>query len=166
MRQVALISQTLRASHCHAYMNNTGQQGTILTSHPSAFADLEFARPTQVIAVSPPPELLPSTRLAGTRIFRAALNRARSGSRLGAWLERTIKRFAWRLRYLDRFVLLRRRHRAADLDERTVASSAMYLRLQEEHETTAIDRIVVFDVFDLAVALAFAERHGVDLLVR
>lgn len=144
-------------------MNDGLEDVLILTSNPSAFADFEFARPTQVIAVDPPSELIPTTRLKGERIFRTALEKARAGSRLGAWLERTIKRFAWRLRPTARLTPGRQ---ARLLDSKSIRSSAMYLRLMEEHSSSPIHRLVVFDVFDLPVALAFADDHNVEVLVR
>jgi len=42
----------------------------------------------------------------------------------------------------------------------------MYVELQREHGSRPIDRLVVFDVFDLPVALIFAEDHDIELLVR
>jgi len=165
MRQVAVISQTIRASHCHAYMN-TGEAGqTIMTSNPSAFAGFEFAAQPQVIAVNPPPELLPTARLVSNRVFRSALAKARTGSRTGAWIEANVKRVARRLRNARGSASSGRRPQG-ELDDRTIRASAMFSKLEEEHDTTPIDRIVVFDVFDLPVALAFAEDHDIDVWVR
>lgn len=166
MRQVALISQTLRASHCQAWMDDGGGEPTILTSSPSAFSDFHFAVPPRVIEVSPPPEILTTTRLTGSRIFRRTLQKARAGSRSGAWLERTIKRFAWRFRPLDRLVPSKKGTPSHQIDADSIRSSAMYVELQREHGSSPIDRLVVFDVFDLPVALTFAEDHDIELLVR
>ena len=166
MRQVALISQTLRASHCHAWMDDGGGEPTILTSSPSVFSDFDFAVPPRVIPVSPLPEILTTTRLTGSRIFQRALRKARVGSRSGAWLERTIKRFAWRLRSLDQLVPSRKGTPSPQIDADSIRASAMYVELQREHGSRPIDRLVVFDVFDLPVALIFAEDHDIELLVR
>lgn len=166
MKLVAIISQALRASHCYAYLNRMDGERVILTSDPSAFDGFDLGATTRVVSVSPPPELLPSSRLIRARIFRSILDRARSGSRLGRWLERTIKRFAWRLRYLDRFVLVLRRGQTREFTETSIPKSALYATLAEEHENGQIGQIVVFDVFDLPVALGFSEGHGVDLKVR
>ena len=166
MKEVALISQTLRAAHCQAYLRAAETSQVVLTSDPSAFETHALETTTRVVTVSPPPELLPSTRLAEGRWFRSVLRWARSGSPIGRWLERTVKRLVWRLRYLDRLVALRRSTRPREVDPGSIRTSAMYRRLVEEHNETSIDRIVVFDVFDLPVALAFAEDHGVEVLVR
>lgn len=147
-------------------MNDGGREPVILTSSPSAFSEFDFATPARMIVVGPPAALVPATRLTGARIFRAALRRARSGSRSGAWLERTIKRFAWRFRDLDRLAPSKRRGRSQQVDEDSIRPSAMYLELLREHSSSSIDRLVVFDVFDLPVALTFAEDHGIDVLVR
>jgi hypothetical protein len=166
LRQVALISQTLRAAHCLAYLRPHLEDVVVLTSDPSAFDESGLEGSLRVVTVSPPPELLPSTRLTEGRWYRSVLRWARSGSGLGRWLERTVKRLLWRLRYVDRIVVLRRSTRPRDIDPDTIRTSAMYTRLAEEHGHTPIDRIVVFDVFDLPVALAFGDDHGVEVWVR
>ena len=182
MKRVAIISQPLRASHCHAYLNsaNPGFQPSpsevhrtrfaddqvVLTSDPSAFDDFEFETRPRVVPVSPPPELLPSSRLTRARLFRRVLGKARSGSPFGRWLERAVKKVAWRLRYLDRLVLILRRRRTQTLSETSITDSALYGKLVEEHEIGEIGEIVVLDVFDLPVALAFARAHDVTILVR
>ena len=166
MRRVALISQTLRAQHCHAYMNDGSEEGVILTSNPSAFADFEFDTSTLLIAVNPPAALLPAAHLVQTRIFRSALERARSGSRFGASLERMVKWLARRLRHQRRLGPLGRHRHPQEMDELSIRHSAMYAKLEEQHRSSRIDQLVVFDVFDLPVALAFAEDYHIELLVR
>ena len=136
----------------------------ILTSDTSPFVECEPAIP--VIAVSPPPELLPRAGLIGTRVFRSVLAKARSGSAFGRALEKAAKLVARRFRSLSRAMPVRRPGRAPTLDETTVRSSQMYLRLVDEHRRSPIDRFVIFDVFDLPVALAFARDHGIEVLVR
>ena len=182
MKRVAIISQPLRASHCHAYLDSAksgfqpplsegqrpefAKEQVILTSDPSAFDDFEFVTRPRIVPVSPPPELLPSSRLTRARLFRRVLARARSGSRFGRCLERTIKRMAWRLRYFDRLVLLVRSRQSRSLSDTSIAGSALHAKLEEEHEMGEIGEIVVFDVFDLPVALAFAKTRAVAILVR
>lgn len=166
MKRVAIISQPLRASHCRAYLDGRGDEQVILTSDPSAFDDLRFETPPRVVPVSPPPELLPSSRLTGARLFRTVLSRARSGSSVGRRLERAVKRIAWRLRYLDRLVLMIRRRKARELTETAISESVLYAKLVEEHGMGGIGELVVFDVFDLPVALAFARDNELKVLVR
>ena len=166
MSSIAIISQTMRASHCRAFIVGGGSPWTILTSDPSAFDGYEFSESVRIVAVSPPPELVPSAQLTRSRIFRSILSWARSGSRLGRWLERTTKRLAWHLRYFDRIVMLRRSRTTREMDDSALPSTALYMRLEVEHAATPIDRIVVFDVFDLPVALAFGRAHGLKVLVR
>ena len=165
MRIAALISQPLRANYCKAYVDRC-DGAVILTSDPSAFDDLDLGPETHVLAVSPPPELVPSKRLTRSRMFRAVVARARRGSRLGRWAERTAKRFAWRLRYVDRALLLTRRRRQAPSDPGSIQSSAIYQTLLSEAATEGFQQLVVFDVFDLPVALQFGDDHGLDVLVR
>lgn len=136
----------------------------ILTSDPSHFVDCGPAIP--VIAVNPPPELLPRTDLIRTRVFRSVLAKARSGSAFGRALEKAAKLVARRLRSLSSSLPGRRPGRAPTLDETSLRSSQMYLRLVDEHRRAPIDRLVLFDVFDLPVALAFARDQGIEVLVR
>jgi hypothetical protein len=164
MRQVALISQTMRAGHCHAYMSAEDGDTVILTSNPSAFADFDLGGRTRLIPINPPPELLPPANLARTRLFRSILARARSGSRFGRWLERSAKKVARRIRPLDRSGEQEAPRQTLELD--SVRASDIYQRLMEEHGKSTIDRLVVFDVFDLPVALVFADDHNVDVVVR
>jgi hypothetical protein len=166
MKQVAIISQPLRAIHCHAFLGQGSDEQVVLTTDPSAFVDLPFNSATRVVQVSPPPELLPTARLARAKLSRRMVGRARAGSGFGRWFERTLKKVMWRLRYLDRLALLRRARKPAELDLKSIEGSAMFLKLAEEHQSGDIDRIVVFDVFDLPVALTFAEPNGIEVLVR
>ncbi|MGH3650096.1 MAG: hypothetical protein ACRDU9_05245 [Acidimicrobiia bacterium] len=167
MKQVAVISQTLRLGHCQAYLNREGpSESVILTADPSSFTDLHFRSPVRVVPVSPPPELLPTTRLVTGRVFRRLVARARSGSRFGRWLEKMARKLVWRLRYLDRIVVLKRRQRPRAIDPKSFQDSALFQELSAEHDETPIDRIVVFDVFDLPVVLEFAGRHDIDVAVR
>ena len=64
MRVAALISQPMRASHCAAYLNTEDSRHTVLTGDPAAFAAYEFAGGIRVVKVTPPPELLPTAKLA------------------------------------------------------------------------------------------------------
>lgn len=164
MRQVALISQTLRAGHCQAYMDAHPGDNLILTPDPSVFAEVPLEDSITVVAANPPPELLPRTNLARTRIFRSALTKARGGSSLGQWLERNAKHAVRRVRRFRKTT--RPVSPRPALDERTIRSSEMYHVLVEQHSLLAIDRLVVFDVFDLPVALAFAQDHDIEVLVR
>ena len=166
MSRLALISQTLRADYCQAYMNDDPVEGAVLTARPAAFTELEFSAQTRVIAVNPPPELLPARHITQDRVFRSFLRQARSGSRLGPWLERAAKWFARHLRQLRAPLRLRRRPPGQEINEGSIRTSAMYAKLLEEHNSRAIDQLVVFDVFDLPVALTFAEDHQIELLVR
>lgn len=166
MRVAALISQPMRASHCAAYLNTEGSRHTVLTGDPAAFAAYEFAGGIRVVKVTPPPELLPTAKLVRSRWFQQALARARAGSGFGRWLERSVKRLVWRLRYFDRLTILMRRKESRVVADGTVRDSSMYQQLAEEHESQPIDRIVVFDVFDLPVGLRFAEDNELDILVR
>ena len=136
----------------------------ILTSDTSLFVECGAAIP--VVAVNPPPELLPRTGLIRTRVFRSVLAKARSGSAFGRALETAAKLGARRFRSLSNPLSGRRPKRAPILDESTVRSSLMYLRLVDEHRRAPIDRLVLFDVFDLPVALTFARDHGIEVLVR
>jgi len=146
-------------------MNDGSDDGAIFTTNPSAFAKFGFTVPTRLVSVSPPAELLPAAHLVRTRVLRSALEKARSGSKVGAGIERTFKQLARRLRSLDGISPSRRR-RAPQIDPASLRSSALYLRLEDEHRHSPIDRIVVFDVFDLPVALAFTETHDIEVLVR
>lgn len=162
----ALISQPLRAHHCVAFLLSESDSSFVLTSDPSAFDESSVPCEIRILGVSPPRELLPSQRLTRGRIYRSLLARARAGSRFGRWLERTIKRLAWRLRYLDRATMLLRRSQSAPVDPATLRNSVVYKRLAELHEESQIGSIAVFDVFDLPVALAFAKDHGQTVVVR
>lgn len=166
MREVALISQTLRAGHCRAYFLQSGQDPTILTSNPSAFSEFELSESTKLITVNPPPELISPAHLARSRIFRGTLDRVRSGSKFGTWLERTVKRLVGVFRPVVRAQGANQSERAGEIDVESLRSSTIYVKLQEEHNSRPIDRLVVFDVFDLPVALAFAEEYAVGVLVR
>lgn len=164
MREVALISQTMRVGHCHAHMN-TGEAGqTIMTANPAAFANFRFSVPPRIMAVAPPPELLPSTTLASSRFFRLALAKARAGSRVGAWVERSGKLLVRIWRSAGASVGAERP--AIEIDDQKIRGSVMYAQLVEEHRSSPIGRVVVFDVFDLPVALAFCDDHDIDVLVR
>lgn len=166
MKQVATISQTLRAFHCHVYMRDGMDEQIILTTDPAAFAGLDFAAPTRIVATTPPPELLPAARLNRTRVFRRMLSWARSGSAFGRWLEDTAKHFVARFRRWPSSTPNGGFPTGAVVSTAALESSDMYLRLVEEHEVGPIDRIVVFDLFDLPVVLRFSDRHEVEVLVR
>ena len=156
----------MRASHCVAYLNTEDSRHTVLTSDPAAFASYEFAGGIRVVKVTPPPELLPTAKLARSHWFQRALARARAGSGFGRWLERTVKRLVWRLRYFDRLTILIRREKSPLVSGGSVRNSSMYQQLAEEHESEPIDKIVVFDVFDLPVGLGFSQDHDLEVLVR
>ncbi len=164
MRQIGLISQTLRIGHCHAFMSSEPGDHVILTSDPSAFADMFPEGGIAVVAVNPPPELLPRAGLTRSRLFRSALAKARGGSSLGRWLERNLK-------HLARLARGVRRPDAAvttgpPIDEGAIRGSEMYLVLEDQHRHSPIDRLIVFDVFDLPVALTFARDHDIEVFVR
>lgn len=164
MRQVGLISQTLRAGHCHAFISAEAGDHVILTSNPSAFANMDFKKSVAVIAVNPPPELLSHAGLARTRLFRSALAKARAGSAFGRWLERNLKRLARRVRTVRKPQV--EVTTGPSLDESTIRASEMYLVLEEQHRHSPIDRLVVFDLFDLPVAMTFAQDHNIEVIVR
>jgi len=169
VRQAALISQTLRAHHCKSYLMTSDVEAVVLTSDPQTFDSLHDDGSTTIINVSPLPELLPTTTLTRGRWFRSILSWARSGSNFGRWLERTVKRLVWRLRYLDRFTLLLRplrRTPVAVVDEASLRGSAMYQELMALHSKEPFIRVVVFDLFDLPVAMAFATDHNTEVIVR
>lgn len=164
MRQVALISQTLRSGHCRAYMDAEPGDHTIMTSDPSVFADMAFEGSVAVVAANPPPELLPRTSLTQTKLFRSALAKARGGSSLGRWLERNAKRLARRTRSLRQPSKPVGTQPA--VEESIIRNSEMYLLLNDQHTRSPIDRLVVFDVFDLPVGLTFAQDHDIEVIVR
>lgn len=166
MRLAALISQPLRAIHCAAYLDDRTEDNVVLTANPAVFAEVEFASSTRVVAVSPPAELLPTARLARGRLYRKLVATARAGSEWGRRLEKLAKRVVWRLRYVDRFVILKRRRKPPPLSTEALQTSSLYRELVTEHTKKPFDRVVVFDVFDLPVAMEFAATYGVEVLVR
>ena len=166
MRIVALISNPFRAKHCVAYLKSEGSSHTLMTGDPHAFDNHELAPSTRVLKVTPPPELLPTARLARSRWYQRILALLRTGSALGSWLERTIKRIVWRLRYFDRLTILVRRSESRPMNDSAIRDSSMYRQLTAEHTTHPIDQVVVFDVLDLPVGLRFAEDNQLDVLVR
>ncbi|HJS71774.1 MAG TPA: hypothetical protein VJ858_03525 [Acidimicrobiia bacterium] len=166
MRLAALISQPLRVLHCLAYLDDGSDDNVVLTANPAVFAEVKFASPTRVVAVSPPTELLPTVRLARGRLYRRLVDMARSGSELGRRLERFAKRIMWRLRYFDRLVILKRRRKPQQLTQEAVQNSSLYRELVEEHMKRPFDKLIVFDVFDLPVAMEFSDTYAVEVLVR
>ena len=166
MRLAALISQPLRVAHCVAYLDDGTGDNVVLTADPAVFAEVEFASPTRVVVVTPPAELLPTVRLARGRLYRRLVDMARSGSELGRRLERFAKRIMWRLRYFDRLVILKRRRKPPQLTREAVQTSSSYRELVEEHVRRPFDKVVVFDVFDLPVAMEFADTYAIEVLVR
>lgn len=167
MRVVALLANPFRAKYCVAYLTATDGPTTILTGDPDAFAGRDLPSSTRIHRVTPLPEVLPTAKLARTRWSKGALSRLRGGSKWGAWAERKIKRLVWHMRYLDRVTLLvRKRREPSSIEDQTVRQSAVYQDLLAEHGRQPIDRLVVFDVFDLPVAIVFAEDHDLEVLVR
>ncbi len=166
MKQVAVISQTLRALHCYAYMRDSLNEQVILTTDPSAFADLHFPSSTRIVPTTPPRELLPGSRLFRTRVQRRMLSWARSGSALGRWLEHATKGLVAWLRRHSSSVPYRDSHNDTMLPNTALESSDLYLRLVKEHQMEQIERVIVFDLFDLPVVLLFSEKYQVDVVVR
>lgn len=166
MKQVAMISQPLRSAHCHAYLRDTNGDQVILTSDPSTFDRYEFSPRVRIMEVTPPPQLLPSRHLARARRYRLLVERSRRGSSIGRRLETIAKSLVQRLRRLNMLGIAHPSNETRSIDLAELRTSAMYARLEVEHDAGPIDRIVVFDVFDLPVALEFAEEHDVDVLVR
>ena len=167
MRFAALISQPMRIGHCSAYLRAHEGNHVIVTSDPASLDKSGFDSRITVLKASPPTELLPTAKLTRSRWFRRGLQKARSGSRFGSWLERTAKKVVWRLRYVDRAkILMQETRRSGPAGAVDVRTSATYTRLVEENQVDPFDRLIVFDLFDLPVALAFAEDHGAEVLVR
>ena len=166
MRTVALISQPLRAAHCHAFLQAEEGNHLVVTTDPGAFTTLDFGATTQVSRIAPPPEILPTAKLSRSLWFRRTLSRARSGSRLGAWFERTAKRIVWRLRYLDRLTLALRKKEPPEIELSTLRQSMLFKQIEEEHSIKPFSQVVVFDLFDLPIGLEFAREHEIEVLVR
>lgn len=166
MTNVALISQTLRADHCMAYIERHSADWVILTSNPTAMLRTgRAATEMEILSASPPPHILSASELNRSRRYRRALTWARSGSKVGRWVEGSAR---WLLRNL-RQVNTRGSTTPDQLPEVVdgdVRESEMFRLLVLRHGARPLHEIVVFDVFDLPVALAFAHDFDVEVLVR
>lgn len=166
MRRIAIVSQPMRATQCRDFLREETADQVILTRDARLFADLGSDSATGVVVVDSPFRVPPTERLLRSRVLKRLLSSRRSTTTWARWVERTIKRIAWRFRYLDRLATVRRSRKPQRFDSSSLAASPLLARLEEQQSIQPIQQLVVFDLFDLPVAVQFGRRHGVEVLVR
>jgi hypothetical protein len=162
---IATMSQPLRATECMIFLESLapGMKAHLLTSDSTAFADLDER--IRIHHVTPAATVMPTRRLLASRINQRIIQWARSGSTLGMKVQKWARALMWRLRYLDRLSVLRRGRRRRNPREELL-SSPIYDAIAEINQVEEVTKIVVFDVFDLPVAMRYAELHNIEVLVR
>lgn len=120
------------------------------------------------IALPPGTELMalagPSAHPAvSARIVGRAEHWVKGGSALGARASRWLRSAEWRLRYVDRLKSLFESGKGPDSTFDQVDVSEALRELESSH---VIEQIVVFDLFDLPPALAFAATRDLPVKVR
>lgn len=161
-----MISQPMRGASCISFLRSGATEQVILTGDARPFVDLDLDIPTSVVVVGPALRTPPITRLTRSGWVRAIPSGSPTGSRFARWLARAVNRVAWRLRYFDRLVLTRRSKTVRHADFQALERSPLYVELGQQQRGHPIQQIVVFDLFDLPAASAFARRHDLDLVVR
>ena len=164
MTAFVLMGQTLRVDECIEFLRRDDNRWTVVVGDLHGTSEDAFPHVSELVVMDSP--------LAGAgRRFRADLRRSatrwmRRGSRIGRMAEtgiRRIRRLASTTRRRDDSVdpLVTPDSRWLDLHTEELLG---LLEARNEQET--VTEIVVFDLFDLPAALAFAERHGVPVSVR
>ena len=160
------MSQPLRADQCRSFLQGGNADQVILTRNSSPFADLDLDNSTDLVVLGSPGGPQPIAEIAGSRAAKWLVSFVGADSRSGRWLAMTISRIAWRLRYFDRWVMVRASRRRAKLESSQGSHSPLFIELEAQRHQGPIDQIVVFDLYDLPVVSEFAARHGVEVLVR
>lgn len=163
MRRVAIISQSLRAKSCRTYLGSEAFDNLILTTDVRPFWDLEREAADIVVLKSQPSEL-PSAKLLN--LLRRSKTPPEPHSGRARWVERAINRIVWRLRYLDRYTMLRRSKARQGADHKSAPAKLLFSELEEQQRRQPIHQIVVFDLFDLPVAVEFGQAYDVEVIVR
>lgn len=166
MRSVAMISQGLRAEHCKAYIDQNPGRWLVLTTSPREFEEWDVYDDVEVSGARPPGDLLPSRGLTFTRWYRSIVRWARSGSALGQIIERVARSAKALLRRQRKVTVPTAGDRVRPVVVNDLRLSGSFQRLLAEDRTESISLLVVFDVFDLPVALEFSRETGVEVLVR
>ncbi|REK18104.1 MAG: hypothetical protein DWQ40_08780 [Actinobacteria bacterium] len=155
--KVALITQTLRANACAAYIAaDDAHDYVIFTGDPGAFAQFDLPDTTLVNATSASPAVMDPTR-ASQAARRHLLAWMRGGTRVGRLAERVARKVRSLWRQTDETMREAQAH---------PLNSYLIDRLAVLEEAEGVEELVVFDVFDLPTALAFRGTSAIRLLVR
>lgn len=163
MSRFALMSQTLRADECLAFIGGNQDSWTLITADRRWVASAGLPATTRVVLVESTLTGVRDRARAGLR--RSILGWARSGSRLGAAVEQTVRRAK---RAFTRSVT----YEPFDSDQSSSSNDRMEAHtgqlvdlLESAHSEDPIIELAVFDVFDLPAAFAFAVSHDVPVAI-
>ena len=164
MTAFVLMGQTLRVDECVEFLRRDANRWTVVVGDLHAMSEDEFPHVSELVVMDSPLAGAGSRFSADLR--RSATSWMRRGSRIGRMAETGIRRMR-RLASTTR--------RGDDSMEPLVTPDSRWLDLHTEeliallearHGREAVTEIVVFDLFDLPAALAFADRHGVPVGVQ
>lgn len=153
--RVGVIGQTMRGAYCRSYFADTNDsRAVVFTDDTGAFADWVPAPGIEVVRILD--GSVPRHEKLRRRLRRRAIEWLRSGSMVGTRAEAAIRRLRPPPRIEPTTGV------AADAPLRP----GLISQLDALHEASAIDEIVVFDLFDLPSVLEFSARARVPVMVR
>jgi len=160
---LVLMGQTLRVDECVDFLRRDARRWTVVVGDLHGMSEDRFPHVSELVVMDSPLSGAGSRFWADLR--RSVTSWMRRGSRIGRMAETGIRR-------IRRIASTRPRD---DSVEPLVTPDSRWLDLHTEkliallearHDREAVTEIVVFDLFDLPAALAFADRHGVPVGVQ
>lgn len=167
MTLVALMRQPLRAEYCRAHIEENEIADVIVVTLSAANLPVGyFGDDATLISLTEGAKPGASSSVHGIwlELRESLIAWSRSGTRaslVAGNLARRVRR-GW-LRAMSSIRSRPTIDTEASLDR---SSASLMKALNEIHRNTPITRIVVFDLFDLPVALDFATAHDVEVTVR
>lgn len=168
MSNIALITQPLRAVYCLAHIEEgSDRPWIVLTGDPSPFPTDGLPDGTSIHQIHFRPDAAHVTERAVVNLRRRVADWAKSGSVTGALVGKAVRRL---LR-----VLRGRKAPIGALTFQPITASGQlesyeadprYQRMARSAAESPIGEIVVFDLYDLPVALAFGNKNDVPVIVR
>lgn len=164
MTAFALMCQTLRVDECTAFLRQESRRWIVVVGDQHEIGEDDLPHQSELVMMVSP--IAGAGRFFGSDLRRSAISWMRGGSRIGRMAETGLRRI--------RGLTSPARQRYDPMDRSDTPTSGwldlhtdeVLLFLEARHKREAVSEIVVFDLFDLPAALAFADRHGVPVSVR
>jgi len=165
MTHIALIGQTLRMNDCTAFVRQTPGSWTIVVGDRHGITQDDLPPGGELVRLSSAP--VPTGSRLKADLRRSVLRLMRRGSSLGRHAENGLRRVKRLVAPADPgYDPMGRMAGTANEALLTTHTEEILSFLECRHQQAPIAEVVVFDLFDLPAALAFAQPKGLPVSVR